>query len=70
VTNGYLDDLDLSLCLPFEAELHKHFDASHAELLAKLGAKVGLTDEVKAELNAVMDVFKEQFKATHVDAVA
>jgi F-type H+-transporting ATPase subunit alpha len=70
VTNGYLDDLDISHCLPFEAELHKHFDASHAELLEKLGAKTGLTDELKAELNAVMDAFKEQFKATHVDAVA
>jgi len=70
VTNGYLDDLDLPLCLPYEAELHKHFEASHAGLLSKLGAKGGLSDEIKAELNTVMDAFKEQFKATHVDAVA
>ncbi|MCH7780431.1 MAG: F0F1 ATP synthase subunit alpha [Acidobacteria bacterium] len=70
VTNGYLDDLDLSQCLPYEAELHKHFDASHAELLAKLGTNAGLSDELKAELNTVMDAFKEQFKATHVDAEA
>jgi F-type H+-transporting ATPase subunit alpha len=70
VTNGYLDDLDIPLCLPYEAELHKHFEASHTELLGKLGAKDGLTDDIKAELNKVMDAFKEQFKATHVDAVA
>jgi F-type H+-transporting ATPase subunit alpha len=70
VTNGYLDDLDIPLCLPYEAELHKHFEASHAELLAKLGTKSGLSDAIKAELNTVMDAFKEQFKATHVDAVA
>ncbi len=70
VTNGYLDDLDIPMCLPYEAELHKHFEASHAELLAKLGTKSGLSDEIKAELNTVMDAFKEQFKATHVDAVA
>jgi F-type H+-transporting ATPase subunit alpha len=70
VTNGYLDDLDLEFCLPYEAELHRHFESSHAELLGKLGTKAGLSDEIKAELKAVMDAFKEQFKATHVDAVA
>jgi F-type H+-transporting ATPase subunit alpha len=70
VTNGYLDDLDQSLCLPYESEMHKHFDASHAELVNKLDAKAGLTDEVKAELSTAMKNFKEQFKATHVDAVA
>ena len=70
VTNGYLDDLDLPMCLPYEAELHKHFETSHAELLAKLNTKAGLTDGLKSELNTVMDAFKAQFKATHVDAVA
>ena len=70
VTNGYLDDLDLPMCLPYEAELHKHFETSHAELMAKLSTKAGITDEIKAELKSVMDAFKEQFKATHVDAVA
>jgi len=70
VTNGYLDDLDLPLCLPFESELHKHFESSHSDLVEKLGAKAGLNDEIKSALTAAMDSFKEQFKATHVDAVA
>jgi len=70
VTSGYLDDLDVSLCLPFESEMHKQFEASHAELLGKLGQKAGLNDEIKAALTRALDEFKEKFKATHVDAVA
>ena len=66
VTNGYLDDLDTSLCLTYESEMHKHFDAAHGDLVKKIGEKSGLSDDVKSELSAAMDKFKEQFKATHV----
>jgi F-type H+-transporting ATPase subunit alpha len=66
VSNGFLDDMTVDQCLPFEAELYRFFEASHAELLKSIGAKAGLTDEVKQALNAAVGEFKEQFKATHV----
>jgi F-type H+-transporting ATPase subunit alpha len=66
VTNGYLDDLEVNQCLQYEAEMHKHFAASHSDLIKKVGEKSGMTDELKSELTAAMDQFKEQFKATHV----
>jgi len=70
VSNGYLDDIEVEQCLEFESDLFKFADASHKELLAKIGGKAGLTDEVKAELKAALDAFKAQFTATHKTAVA
>ena len=68
VTNGYVDDIDESLCLAFERDLHKYVDASHPELLGQLADKGGLTDELKKTLKGVLSEFKEQFKATQVPA--
>jgi F-type H+-transporting ATPase subunit alpha len=65
-TNGYLDDLELEQCLPFERELYRFFDAHHKNLLDGIGSREGMTDELKSAVGKAMDEFKEEFKATHV----
>jgi F-type H+-transporting ATPase subunit alpha len=69
-TSGYLDDLEISQCAAFEREMYKHFDVHHADLVKALGAKEGLTDELRAALRKAMDEFKETFKATQVEVTA
>ncbi len=49
--------------------MHKYFDAHHKDLLERIGAKDGLTDELKEAITAGLNEFKEQFKATQVAAV-
>jgi len=63
-TGGYLDDLQESQCLAFERDMYKYFDVNHADLVKSLGAKTGLTDELKASLSKAMAEFKETFVAT------
>jgi len=68
--NGYLDDLEVEQCLPFEKELYKYFDVHHADLLEGITTKDGLTDELKTAISKAMDEFKEEFKATQVTVAA
>jgi F-type H+-transporting ATPase subunit alpha len=62
-TSGFLDDLQVDQCLPFERELHRYFDLNHADLLEGLGSKEGLTDELKAAVRDAIAAVKEQFRA-------
>ncbi len=64
-TTGFLDDLPVDQCLAFETELYRTFEVQYKDLLAKLGEKSGLSDEVKDQLKAAVTIAKEQFKATH-----
>jgi F-type H+-transporting ATPase subunit alpha len=69
-SNGYLDEFAVEEVGDFETELYKYFGVHHKELVAKLGDKGGLSDEVKADLKKALDEFKEQFKATRVAAAS
>ncbi len=64
VSNGYLDEFEVNQCGNFEREMHGYFDAHHADLMGEIAKPAGLTDELKAAINAGLDQFKEQFKAT------
>ncbi len=70
VSEGYLDDFDTSECGNFENEMHKYFDAHHADLLEEIAKPSGMTDELKAAISKGLDQFKEQFKATLAPATA
>jgi len=70
VTNGHCDGLELGEIADFERELYKYFDAHHKEMMSKIPLKGGLTDEIKAELEAGMNEFLAEFKAMHRPAVA
>jgi F-type H+-transporting ATPase subunit alpha len=67
-SNGYLDDLEIDQCLPFEAEMNKYFDLHHKDLLKALADKAGMVDELRAAVSSALDKCKEQFKATLVPA--
>ncbi len=60
-TTGYLDSLDVADCLPFEQGLLRFIDNSHPSLGKRIAEKKQLDDSLKAELNKVLDEFKERF---------
>ncbi len=67
-TNGFIDEFEIDQCLDYERELHGYFDLQHQDLLEQLSGKDGLTDELKAALEAAIGEFTEQFKATRAVA--
>ena len=63
--NGYLDDLPVEACQPFEAELYRFADASHPEILAEIREKKTISEDLKARMEAMLGEFKQRFKAEH-----
>jgi len=62
-TNGFLDELEVSECRPFEQVLYRFLDTSCADLLNKIRDRKALDDEIKAGLKKALDEAKEKFKA-------
>ena len=62
-TNGFLDDLEVSECRPFEQSLLRFLDTSQSGLLAKIREKKALDDEIKSQLGAALKEAKAKFKA-------
>jgi F-type H+/Na+-transporting ATPase subunit alpha len=67
-TNGYLDDLDVADCLPFERELYRYLDAQGRDLLKSIGQKRNLDDELKTSVKKALDDFKAGFKSIQATA--
>jgi F-type H+/Na+-transporting ATPase subunit alpha len=63
--NGWLDDLDVEQCLPFEAELYRFVENGYAELLDEIREKGALDDNIKGRIDAVLKEFKQRFVAEH-----
>jgi len=63
-TNGFLDDLEVSECRPFEETLYKFLDTSYPEVLKKIREKKAIDDDIKAELKKALTAAKEQFIAS------
>jgi F-type H+-transporting ATPase subunit alpha len=63
-TNGFLDDLDVSECRPFEEMLYKFLDLSYPEVLKKIREKKAIDDDIKADLKKALTAAKEQFIAS------
>jgi F-type H+-transporting ATPase subunit alpha len=59
--NGYLDDLPVAQCRPFEAELYKFVENAHPGVLSAIRDKKTIDDALKAQLNSVLDEFKRRF---------
>jgi F-type H+-transporting ATPase subunit alpha len=57
---GFLDDVDVSKVLDFEAALHDYMKAEHGELLDRINQSGDYNDEIKNGLKSGV----EQFKAT------
>jgi len=63
-TNRYLDDLDVSECRRFEAELYAFLDTSCGALLKSLAEKKAFDDILRAEATKALGTFNERFKTT------
>jgi F-type H+-transporting ATPase subunit alpha len=63
--NGYLDDIPLELCLPFEEEFYGFLDEHHPGLLKGIADAKEITDEAEAELKEAIGAFKKDFVARH-----
>ncbi|QOY86271.1 F0F1 ATP synthase subunit alpha [Paludibaculum fermentans] len=62
-TNGWLDDMEVEWCLPFEAGLYRFVENGHADLLTDIREKAALDDGIKARIEAVLKEFKQRFLA-------
>ncbi len=67
-TNGYLDDLPVELCRPFEKALYGHLDLRHKDLLGLVAERKSLDDDLKARIKKVLDDFKVEFMAANAAA--
>jgi F-type H+-transporting ATPase subunit alpha len=62
-TNGFIDTLPAEAILRYEAELFDYVESKHPQALAALREKRELSNEVKSQLNAVLEEFKGRFAA-------
>jgi F-type H+-transporting ATPase subunit alpha len=62
-TNGFVDSLPAESMPRFESELFDYVESKHPQALTALREKRELTNEVKAQLNAVLEEFKSRFAA-------
>src|SRR5579885_2733978 len=62
-TNGLLDDLEVSEVRPFEQSFYRFLDTSAGSLLQKIREKKAIDDQIKAELEKVLEEAKRKFKA-------
>ena len=60
-TTGYIDDVPVEAVKRFESDLFDFVEAKHGEVLKTLREKRELTDDVKQQLNRVLDEFKSRF---------
>jgi F-type H+/Na+-transporting ATPase subunit alpha len=62
-TNGFLDDLAVEDCLPFEKALYEFMDSSCPELGKKIAEKKQLDDALRAEARKVLEEAKAKYLA-------
>ena len=63
--NGYLDDLPVESCRPFEAELYRFVENGHAGILKEIAEKAALSDDLKVRIDAMLKEFKQRFVTEH-----
>ena len=70
-TNGYLDELTIEQCRPFEKELYDYLDAQGAGgMLDQLREKGKIDDELKAAMESAVHECKAAFLARHKQGAA
>jgi F-type H+-transporting ATPase subunit alpha len=68
-TNGYLDDLPVEQCREFESELYRFLENSKPGVLQGIRDKKNLDDDLRGQIKAALDEFKQKFVAEHKGAV-
>ena len=70
-TNGYLDDLTIEQCRPFEKELYDYLDAQGVGgMLSQLREKGKIDDELKTAMESALHECKAAFLARYKQGVA
>jgi F-type H+-transporting ATPase subunit alpha len=64
-TSGYLDELPLEECRPFEEALYDFVESSYPAVLQQMAAKKQLDEPLRAEMKKVLEEFKTKFMAEH-----
>ncbi len=62
-TNGYLDDLAVEQCLPFEQALYEFMDTAFPQVGKQIVEKKELTEPLREEMRKMLDEFKAKFVA-------
>jgi F-type H+-transporting ATPase subunit alpha len=62
-TGGYLDDLPIDQCLPFEQALYDFMDTSYPGVGQQIAEKKEINDSLRAEMRKMLDEFKAKFVA-------
>jgi F-type H+-transporting ATPase subunit alpha len=63
-TQGYTDKLPVESLKQYEADLYRHIEASHPDLLEGIRTKKEITDDIKPKLNDVLESFGRDFGAS------
>ncbi len=69
-TNGYVDDLPVEMCRPFEHELYRFVENGYPGILSELREKKVIDDSLKTKIQDMLKEFKERFAAEHQTATA
>jgi F-type H+-transporting ATPase subunit alpha len=62
-TNGYVDHLPETAVRRYEVELYRFIENRHPEIFEAIGTKRQFDDELKSNVNKVLDEFKDIFSA-------
>src|SRR3954462_10599048 len=62
-TKGYLDDLEVSSCRQFEADLYRFVDNAHRPVLDEIRTKKVLDDDLRNQVVKLIEEFKARFVA-------
>ena len=63
VTNGHLDDLEVSQIKPWEIGFHRFLDEQCSDFLAELAEEKALSDELTEKLVKAIKDYSEDFAA-------
>jgi len=69
-TNGYVDDLPVDQCRPFEAEMYRYVENAYPAILTEIREKKAIDDKLKEQIQKMLKEFKEKFVAERVKAAA
>ena len=69
-TQGFLDEVAERDVAAYEPELYRFMDTRHAEVMARLTAEKKMDDSLRADIEAAVREFTEQFVAARRDAAA
>ncbi|MGD9934212.1 MAG: F0F1 ATP synthase subunit alpha [Dehalococcoidia bacterium] len=59
LSNGMMDDVEVSRIQPFEAEIRKFLASNHPDLLSDIAARGVLDDDLSTRIRSVIETFKQ-----------